>query len=93
MAKKRAMGQWTILPADQLVALRKDFAQSRKFRRGVVVALLSTEQEAIRHGGVYAIRPIDGPNTETLQQLPRAGFLPVTEKARVRRAKKRQVTT
>lgn len=78
MAKKQPMGQWHILPAGTLVALRRQFAQSRRFRRGHVVALLNHEDEARRHGGVYAVRPIDGPDIVTPQQLPRAAFLPVT---------------
>jgi len=78
MAKKQPMGQWHILPVGTLVALRPMFASSRKFRRGHVVALLNDEHEAKRHGGVYAVRPIDGADTTTLQQLPRAAFLPVT---------------
>ena len=80
MAKKRLMGQWAILPAETLVSLRLQFQRSRKFRRGNVVSLLSTEDEARRHGGVYAVRPIDGPDTQTLQQLPRSAFTLVIEK-------------
>lgn len=87
MVKKRLMGQWAILAAETLVSLRLQFQRSRKFRRGNVVALVSTEDEARRHGGVYAVRPIDGPDTETLQQLPRSAFTLVTEKKPKRRYK------
>ena len=80
MAQKRQMGQWVILAQDTLVSLRMTFQRSRKFRRGHIVALLSTEDEARRHGGVYAVRPIDGPDMQTLQQLPRSAFTLVIEK-------------
>ena len=81
------MGQWAILPVETLVSLRLQFQRSRKFRRGHIVALLSTEDDARRHGGVYAVRPIDGPDTETSQQLPRSAFTLVTEKKPKRRYK------
>jgi hypothetical protein len=87
VAQKRQMGQWAILACDTLVSLRLQFQRSRKFRRGHVVALVSTEDEARRHGGVYAVRPIDGPDTETPQQLPRSAFTLVTEKKPKRRYK------
>lgn len=87
MVKKRLMGQWAILPAETLVSLRLQFQRSRKFRRGNVVALVSTEEDARRHGGVYVVRPIDGPDTETPQQLPRSAFTLVTEKKPKRRYK------
>jgi len=80
VAKKRQMGQWAILASETLVSLRLQFQRSRKFRRGHVVALVSTEEEACRHGGVYAVRPIDGPDTQTLQQLPRSAFTLVIDK-------------
>lgn len=85
MTKKRPMGQWAILPADTLVSLRLQFQRSRKFRRGNVVALVSTEDDARRYGGVYTVRPIDGPDTETPQQIPRSAFTLVTEKKPKRR--------
>ena len=85
MSNKRQMGQWAILASETLVSLRLQFQRSRKFRRGHVVALVSTEDEARRHGGVYFVRPIDGPDTETLQQLPRSAFAPVFDKKPKRR--------
>jgi hypothetical protein len=77
MAIGRSERTWQILAAGRLVALRKQFTQTRKFRRGHIVALVCSEQEAKKFGGVYAVRPIDGPDTETLQQLPRSAFFPV----------------
>lgn len=77
MAIERSERVWQILNAGRLVALRKQFSESRKFRRGHIVALVCSEAEAKRLGGVYAVRPIDGPDTETLQQLPRSAFFPV----------------
>lgn len=80
MAQKRQMGQWAILQAETLVSLRLQFQRSRKFRRGHIVALVSTQEEALRHGGVYTVRPADGPDTSTPQQLPRAAFTVVFSK-------------
>lgn len=78
MAKKQPMGQWKILAVGTLVALCYPFNRSRGFRRGKIVGLHGDEDTATRYGGIYDVVPIDGPDTDTPQRLPRSSFVPVS---------------